>query len=231
MNALTAQLPLDIRLREDASFGRFLPGQNQDVLRTLDALHQAQQNLFLWGQQGAGKTHLLQAACRAAGERQTPCAYLPLDGSLPLEPGMLEGLGRLPLVILDDIHLVLAQPAWEESLFRLFNEAHDENAVVLLAASHAPRGLEVQLPDLATRLSRCVVMEVRPLDGDDSLALFCQRAEERGLEVSDEVSGFLMRRAPRETGALLAVLEQLDTAALAAQRRLTVPFIKQTLGW
>ena len=228
------QLPLDIRLREEACFGRFRTGANAALVTSLQewlALPQRRQNLFVWGVPGSGKSHLLQAVCREAAEQDLGCAYVPLDGSLPVAPALLEGLGRYPLVVLDDLHCVLPRAGWPEALFRLFNESQDAGGSLLVSARSAPRALDVPLADLTTRLSRCIVMEVAPLEGDAALDLFCERAAERGLEVSAEVHGFLLRRAPRSLPALLNLLDQLDRAALAAQRQLSIPFIKQALGW
>ncbi len=229
-----SQLPLAIRLREEACFERFSVGANAALVTSLQEwLTPAVrgQNMFLWGVAGSGRSHLLQAVCRRAAEQGLDYAYVPLDGSLPVAPEMLEGLGRYPIVVLDDLHCILQAPGWPEALFRLFNENLDTGGSLLVSADAAPRRLPVPLPDLATRLSRCVVMEVEPLQGDAALEMFRARAAERGLEISSEVFGFLLRRAPRDLPALLAILEQLDDAALAAQRRLSVPFVKEVLGW
>lgn len=234
MNPGNPQLPLAIGLREDASFARFLPGANEALLPMLGDLAAGRAgglHMLVWGAARCGRTHLLQATCRAAREAGRDCLYVPLDGSLEVAPALLEDLGQLPLVVLDDVDRVLAVPGWPEALFRLFNEVHDAGGSLLLSAGAPPRQLDVALADLATRLSRCVVMEVQALDGDAALELFCRRATERGLEITDEVRGFLERRAPRAVPELLDLLDRLDRAALAAQRRLTVPFVKQTFGW
>ena len=55
------------------------------------------------------------------------------------------------------------------------------------------------------------------------------RAQERGFELPDETGRYLMSRYPRDLSSLFAVLDRLDQASLQAQRRLTVPFVKQVL--
>jgi DnaA family protein len=49
--------------------------------------------------------------------------------------------------------------------------------------------------------------------------------------MSDDVAGFIMRRAPRRLGQLLGILDKLDENSLQAQRRLTIPFVKSVMGW
>ena len=56
------------------------------------------------------------------------------------------------------------------------------------------------------------------------------RAQQRGFDLPDETARYLQRRLPRDMRSLFAVLDELDSAALAAQRRLTVPFIKDVLA-
>jgi DnaA family protein len=57
------------------------------------------------------------------------------------------------------------------------------------------------------------------------------RAEKRGLVMADDVAGYIMRRAPRRLGDLLGILDILDENSLQAQRRLTIPFVKEVMGW
>ena len=56
------------------------------------------------------------------------------------------------------------------------------------------------------------------------------RARSRGFELPDETVAFLQRRFPRDMGQLAVILDELDAASLAEQRRVTVPFIRQVLG-
>ena len=53
----------------------------------------------------------------------------------------------------------------------------------------------------------------------------------RGLHLTDEVGRFILTRGARSMSALFDLLEQLDQASLQAQRKLTIPFLKETLGW
>ena len=55
------------------------------------------------------------------------------------------------------------------------------------------------------------------------------RAAQRGLELPEETAEYLLRRMPRDLASLYGVLDKLDEASLMAQRRLTVPFIRDVL--
>lgn len=102
---------------------------------------------------------------------------------------------------------------------------------MLLAADAPPRQLGMQLPDLVSRLSWGLVYQLQPLSEEDKQAALVLRAERRGLQLSDDAVRYLFSRSGRSMSDLFALLDQLDQASLQAQRRLTVPFIKQVLGW
>lgn len=185
--------------------------------------------LWLLGPAGVGRTHLLQASCALAGQRGLTSAYLPLATTSDMNPGLLAGLERVDLVALDDIDAIAGQAAWERALFTLYNELLEHGGRLVCSATMPPAGVDIALADLASRLSACVVHRLQPLaEGEQGLALQ-RRAAHRGLELPEETLSYLTRRAPRDFAALCRLLDDLDTEALAAQRKLTVPFVRQVL--
>jgi hypothetical protein len=100
----------------------------------------------------------------------------------------------------------------------------------VLAVDAPPTSLKIILPDLKSRLSWGVVYQLNSLDDDQKLAALQLRAQIRGLDLEAAVGKFLLRRFTRNMAQLFMVLEQLDQASLAEQRRLTIPFVKEVLG-
>lgn len=183
----------------------------------------------LWGPADTGKTHLLQAACRAAIGFGRTAAYLPLAESSYLDPGILKGWDRFSLVCADDVDRVAGQAHWELALFGLFNALQDAGGTLLVAASAPPAGSDWQLADWRSRLGWGPVVRTAPLDDDAKLAVLRLRAARRGLEMSEEVGRFLLHRTQRDLGSLMQWLARLDDASLALQRRLTIPLVKEVL--
>ena len=218
------QLALGVRLRAEALFASFWPGENAEVVAALKA--PAAAPLWLWGAQGTGKTHLLQAVCAAAGE---DAAYFPLDRSLALPPEALAGYERTPVLCIDDVDAVAADLAWERALFRLFNEAADLGSRLIFAAAAAPRQSQWLLEDWRSRAAACIVYQLRELDDGGRIEALQLRAAQRGLQLPDETAEYLLKRMPRDLHSLFEVLNQLDEASLVAQRRLTIPFIRDAL--
>jgi DnaA family protein len=211
-------------LRADAVFESFWPGFNDEIVATLRAPGAAP--LWLWGASGTGKTHLLQAVCAAAGEA---AAYFPLTRPLGLPPEALAGFERTRVLCVDDVDAVAGDLAWERALFRLFNEAAELRTRLIFAAAAPPRQPDWRLEDWRSRAAACVVYQLRELDDDGRIEALRLRAAQRGLQLPHETSEYLLKRMPRDLRSLFGVLDQLDEASLVAQRRLTIPFIRDAL--
>jgi len=228
---MKTQIPLGIQLRDSASFDNFIPGPNREALAYLRKQTGVEHvpSVYLWGGQGAGKSHLLQAACHEMSRHAEACAYIPLQLAAQMSPAVLDGLEGLALVCIDDVQVIAGQRDWETALFHLINRLRDQDRQLLLCGDRAPVGLPLQLPDLGSRLSWGLVFQLQALDDEDKVRALQRRARDRGLEMSGAVADYLLRRCPRDMGSLYGMLARLDQAALAAQRRLTIPFIREFL--
>jgi DnaA family protein len=218
------QLALGVRLRADAVFENYWTGSNAEIIAALQAPSTAP--VWLWGARGSGKTHLLQAVCAAAGES---AAYFPLDRSLALPPEALAGFERTRVLCIDDADAVAGDLEWERALFRLFNEAAELRTRLIVAAAAAPRQAGWSLEDWRSRAAACVVYQIKELDDEGRIEALRLRAAQRGLQLPYDTSQYLLKRMPRDLHSLFDILDQLDEASLAAQRRLTIPFIREAL--
>lgn len=218
------QLALGMRPRAGAVYESFAPGRNAEILTALRSTSALP--LWLWGAKGSGKTHLLQAACAAAGET---AAYFPLRRTFSLPPEALAGYERSPLLCIDDADQVAGDREWERALFHLFNEAAELRSRLIFAASVAPRQAAWALDDWRSRAAACVVYQIHELDDEGRIEALRLRAAQRGLQLPYETSEYLLKRMPRDLPSLFEVLDALDEASMVEQRRLTIPFIRDEL--
>lgn len=224
------QLTLSVRLRDTATFANYYPGINSEVVRLLRAsVTEDREFVYLWGGHGSGKTHLLQAVCHLDSTQVHPLAYFPLREIDALSPDVLEGVEQLPLVVVDDIDAVAGRVEWERGLFHLYNRIHDQDGRLIAAGSHSPASIGIMLPDLRTRLAAGLVLQLRMLDDHGKAEALRLQARQRGIDLPEEVAGYLLHHCPRDMTGLFASLDLLDQASLAAQRKLTIPFVKQVL--
>lgn len=225
------QLPLNIQLNDIATFANFYNGNNQAVVKYLqDSMQFKNQSmLYIWGQEGTGRSHLLQACCHLAQKLQLTASYLPLRDYKEWQPSILEGLEQCDVICLDDIEQLAGHAKWEEACFNLYNRIQAAGKQLIISASLQPQFLGLQLADLVSRLAWGLVLRMQPLSDEEKLIALQLRAKNRGLLLTDEVARFLLLRCPRNMQVLFTTLEKLDRASLAAQRRLTIPFIKEVL--
>jgi DnaA family protein len=232
MNEST-QLPLAVHLRDEATLENFLFPEALLPLRI--SLENQQEpegepGIYLHGRPGSGRSHLLQAACNAydGGE----ALYLPLDQLCELAAEeVLADIEDLALICLDNLDAIAGRPDWEEALFHLLNRARMSHCRLLFGAASAPRQLGIQLADLESRLCWAVVFQLPEPADADKLRILQFRASRRGMTLSDEAAQYIFNRASRSLSELIGLLEQLDHASMVAQRQLSIPFIRDALGW
>jgi DnaA family protein len=224
------QLTLNIRPRAGATFAAFYPGPNQAAVHALAEEHGGACQVYLWGAPATGKSHLLQAVCHRMSELGRGSAYLPLARFEAADAAVLEDLSGISSVCVDDVDAVAGYPAWERGLFNLINGVRGAGHRLVLASHGSPANMIFDLPDLKSRLLWGAVFHLRALDDEAKLAALKARANQCGLELKDEAGRFLLNNCRRDLNALFGALARVDQASLAAQRRVTVPFIKSVLG-
>lgn len=224
------QLPLGVRLPDRAVFASFLPARNREAVEYVGRLAGGEISGTVWvcGASGSGKSHLLQAVCARASDRMR-AGYLPLQELAPLGVEVLEGMRQLECLCIDDMEQIVGRIEWERGLFGIVREAEDSGARIVVAAKSPPALLAWALPDLGSRLAASAVFQLRALDESEQQEALQLRARLRGFELPEETSRWLQRRFPRDMRALYGILDTLDEAALVAQRKLTVPFIRSVL--
>ena len=209
-------------------FASYLANGNEEVVAALTELTHSAGNsgCWLWGGTATGKTHLLQAVCERAGDSSV---YVPMSVLAVAGPELVDGLESRELVCIDDLHLVAGNEEWEVALFTLYNELLHSGGKLLVSARMAPRECPIVLPDLASRFSQLPTYHLQALADDDRAEALQLRAAHRGLDLPDDAARYLITRSRRDMTSLYALLDTLDREAMRAQRRLTLPFVRDVL--
>jgi len=230
------QLPLALRYPPDQRLETFVraPAGAVGQLRALAGVAAnaaaPRDASYLAGPAGVGKTHLLLGTCAAAEAAGRRAAYLPLLAAAGRLRDALVALEGNDLIALDGLETIAGHREDEIALFDAHNRARAAGVALVYAARDIPEAIGLTLPDLRSRLGQCTRITLQPLDDEGRREVLQQRAQRRGLVLEEAALDWILRRVGRELGGLTALLDQLDRASLAAQRRVTVPFLKQTLG-
>ena len=224
-----SQLALPLRLADHAVFASYLATGNEMLVATLRDLADGGRGpgCWLWGAAGSGKTHLLQAICEQAGDQSV---YIPMSMFAEADPELLEGLASRGLICIDDIDIVTGNPDWEHALFVLYNQVFEAEGRIVVAAHGSVRSSGIGLADLESRLSQLPSFQLNSLGDDETRQALQLRAGHRGLDLPDETAQFLLNRSRRDMASLYKLLDKLDDEALRAQRRLTIPFVRDVIN-
>ena len=223
------QLPLGVSIQDRATFASFYAGSNSLVVERLRSLAYGDRGvIWLWGATGSGRSHLLQAACAAAGARRA--AYLPLSELGEGATDFLADVRLLDLLCIDDIDSLIGRREVELALFSAHRSLDERGGGLIVAADQPPVGLSWVLADIRSRFGAAEIFQLKPLDEEGEREALRLRAVSRGLDLPDETARYLLRRFPRDMRTLGRLLDTIDVASLSAQRRLTIPFVKSILG-
>ena len=234
----TAQLPLRFVLSRGRRFGNFeaVPENAElvDAVRRFAAggspgADGSPGRVLIVGDAGSGKSHLLEAASAEASAGGDPVAFAPMREWSSQDVDAVRGFGRSGLVCIDDIDAAAGNRAWEEALLALVEEAASSRARVLVSAGAMPPGIPFALADLRSRLSAATPYRLRELDDEGRAKALRRHASARGIELPDDVVGYVLTRHRRDMPSLVALLDRLDYHSMARQRRLTVPFVRSLI--
>ncbi|MFO0511830.1 MAG: DnaA regulatory inactivator Hda [Gammaproteobacteria bacterium] len=227
------QLPLGVRLRERATFDIFVVSTpNLEAVGRVRDAAQRGGVVWMWGTEGCGRSHLLQAVC-AAAPAEVRAGYLPFaELAAAGMPAMaaLEGAGALDLLCLDDLDLALGERDFEVALFGVYRALEERRGGIVVAASTPPTARPWALADIGSRFGAAEVFQLRALDEEGQAEALRRRAAARGLDLPEETVRWLLRRFPRDMTQLGRLLDRIDEASLREQRRVTVPFVRTILG-
>lgn len=227
----TGQLPLGFHLKEAVSFDNFCMGRNRELISALkqSASGTGEQVIYIAGKHGQGMSHLLKSCCHYAYQHQVSSAYLPLNQLITLSKEILIGYENLKLICVDDLQSIAGHEEWEEAFFHLYNRIYDAGGHIVIGGKALPKSLGFKLQDVTSRLSWGVTYHLYPLSDTEKLSILISRATERGMVLSEEVANYMLTHCPRHMSTLIAALDVLDQASLAAKRKLTIPFVKEIL--
>ena len=219
------QIALDIGLARGPTLDSFFAGPNEAALKHLQlwagSPTRSPVPTYLWGAQGSGKTHLLEAVAQALREQGAQAGWL--DPALHEPPPFNDNWA---VVVMDDVHLYTA--VQQHAAFNWFVNAQTQQRGVLAAGALPPADLKLR-EDLRTRLGWGHVFQLHVLSEPERRAVLRQQADARGVFLGDEVMDFMLTRFSRDLGHLMDLLGQLDGYALQTKRAITIPLIKSML--
>lgn len=214
---------LDLGAEKPQALDNFVVGRNDELLqllgrfalRILPALEE--RFVYLWGESGAGKTHLLRALANAPDARYIPAGS---EGSAYLYSP------QTALYLLDDCEQL--SPDMQIAAFALFNQIRENGVLLVAAGAAAPAALDLR-EDLRTRFGWGLIYQLHGLTDDEKIAALGNAAQARGMALPSGVLPYLITHVRRDMRSLSAMLDALDKFSLETQRPITLPLLRSLL--
>jgi DnaA family protein len=223
---------LPLTFDKQFSFDNFLSEQAEFFTSSLkSSINQIGESLIgVWGGQDSGKTHLINAAAHYA--RQQSSRFQFYDGLqlMKCDPAQFDDFANSEILLIDNLDAICGLRQWEQKFYQLINACKQGEMTLLFTVSVNPQFLECTLPDFQSRLNWGLLLQLPVVVDADIGKVLKFRAELLGIELSREVITYLLTHYSRHLSAQMSILRLLDEMSLSAKKRVTVPFIKQTLS-
>ena len=213
------QLLLQLAPPPAPTLENFVAGGNGaalQALRDIAAGRSAERCVYLWGEPGSGRTHLLRALARAAGA----------EHALYLDAAVGGDIGAYRLIAVDEVQRLGASE--QIALFDLYNRMRAAGGALIASGDAAPAQLALR-DDLRSRIAAGLAFQLHPLTDAEKAAALRAHARERALELGEDVIAYLLQHAPRDMTSLIGMLDALDRCSLEQKRRLTLPLVRDAL--
>ena len=184
-------------------------------------------DLFLYGIAGTGKTFLLQSLCNHYTNYQKTSLYIPLNDVKEYGASFLDSLEELDLICIDQIDSIAGDDIWEVAIFNLINNCLTSKCRLIFCSRLNPSSINFSLKDLFSRIKRIDHIELLPVSENNLRDAIRFITDLRSLEIGDTEIDYLMTHSTRSITNIIEIIDELDLLSLKLKRRITIPLIKE----
>jgi chromosomal replication initiator protein len=245
--AVAATVQNEVKLHPDYTFDSFVVGPcNRLAHASCVAVSQSPgaiyNPLFLYGNSGLGKTHLLHAVCHD-GLRTTPglavqflsCEAFVNEFINAIQKGQLSDFQNLyrsvDVLIIDDVQFLREREQSQEEFFHTFNALYNNRRQIILTADCAPTELQALEERLISRFKWGLVARLDAPSYETRIAIVKKKAGLRGLELPDGVAELIAEHVKNNIRELEGALTVIYAMARAASSAITMEIARQALGF
>jgi chromosomal replication initiator protein len=245
-SAAASASPSDSGLNERYTFSRFVIGGNNQLAaaacqRVADAPAKAYNPLFIYGDTGLGKTHLMHAIGhaildRAPGRR---VAYIPSEQftnemisaiQSGRTPEFRQRYRRIDVLLVDDVHFLGNKEGTQEEFFHTFNSLYDAQKQIVITSDRPPQEIPGLQERLVSRFEWGLVTDIKPPDFETRVAILQKKAAEDRLVLDDEVIEYIARHRKTSVRQLEGAVIKLLAYSSLTRREITLELAREALG-
>jgi len=223
------QLLLQLAPPPAPTLDNYVPGRNGAALQALRDIARgagAERFVYLWGEPGSGRTHLLRGLAQASGRKVlygSGATENWQDDDCPGNDSLEDG----QVIAVDDVQDLSAGA--QTALFDLYNRVRTAGGALATSGDAAPARLALRA-DLRSRLAWGLAFELHPLSDAEKAAALREHARGRALDLTEDVIAYLLKHAQRDMASLIGILDALDRYSLEQKRPVTLPLVRDALA-
>jgi len=234
-----------LKLHPDYTFDNFVVGpSNRLAHASCIAVSQSPGNtynpLFIYGSSGLGKTHLLHAVCFEAQRRLNNAViqFLSCEDFVnrfirAIEEGNLAGFQSqfrtVDALIIDDVQFLREREHSQEEFFHTFNALYNNGKQIILSADSAPGKIPSLEERLISRFNWGLVTRVDPPSYETRVAIVQKKAHVRGLNISEEIAGYIARKVHANIRELEGALTSIYAVATTTGQEIDLELAQTAL--
>lgn len=240
-----------IAINKDFTFDSYVVGSSNKFVyaaakSVADHPGESLNPLFIYGESGLGKTHLLQAIANHIGEHfpQKKVLYTTCDNFLN---GFIDSMisGRInqrdksarfrayyrgvDVLIIDDIQFLAKKPGVQEEFFHTFNELYSQNKQIVLTSDRPPKEIAALEERLRTRFEGGLIADIQPPDLETKIAILKRKSVDKKYPMSEDVLEFLANDSGHDVRTLEGRLTKVIFASKLHEEPITLSLAKKAL--
>jgi len=233
-------------LNERYTFARFVIGGNSQLAAAAchgvaDSPAQLYNPLFIYGDTGLGKTHLMHAIGHEILRRapHTEIAYVPSEQFTnemiaAIQSGRTaefrQRYRRIDVLLVDDVHFLGNKEGTQEEFFHTFNSLYDAHRQIVITSDRAPQEIPGLQERLVSRFEWGLVTDIKPPDFETRVAILQKKAAEDRLTLDEEVIEFIARNRKSSVRQLEGAVIKLLAYSSLTRREITLDLAREALG-
>ncbi len=236
----------DMLISPDYSFDNFVIGPGNRLAHAAATAvsskpGQAYNPLFIHGGVGLGKTHLLQSICQTAmrNHQSMRIYYVSCNGFMTqfleaVQAGEMSSFRNkfrdFDMLVIDDIHDLSKRDQTQEEFFHTFNTLFQLGRQIVLSSDAPPSEIPYLKERLTSRFGCGLVACVEPPGFETRVAIIKKKAQNRRIEISDEVASYIAARADSNIRLLEGAIIKLQGVSLLDNATIDLEMAKRAIG-
>lgn len=237
--------PNQVHLNPRFNFDNFVVGPSNRFayaacLAVAESPAKAYNPLFIYGQVGLGKTHLMQAIAQQI-RQQNPKTRHCYISSEQFTNELIDAIRHrstsqfrqkyrhIDVLLIDDIHFIAGKESTQEEFFHTFNALHDSRKQIIISSDRPPREIANLEERLTSRFAWGLITDIQPPDFETRVAILKKKIEHEPVNVPNEVIHFIAEQIRTNIRELEGALIRVVAYSLLDEKPVSLDMAKMIL--